>query len=138
MPTPYLTFDGTCSEAFSFYEQVLGAKPVSRFTFGDSPMAKDVPAEFHGRVMHGTISINGASLMASDAGPWAPYEGAMRSCALSLSYATTEEAARIFAALGEGGAITMPFAKTFWAEGFGMLVDRFGVAWMVNVDHPKA
>lgn len=137
MPTPYVTFDGNCGAAFSFYEEVLGATTVSRFTFGESPMAKDTPPEAHGLVMHGTITINGETLMGSDAGSWAPYEGAMRSCALSLGYATTEEAARRFAALAEGGTVTMPFAKTFWAEGFGMLIDRFGVAWMVNVDHPK-
>lgn len=137
MPTPYVTFDGTCGAAFAFYEQVLGATPVSRFTYGESPMAKDVPAELHGLVMHGTITINGEALMGSDAGPWAPFEGPVRSCALSLSYPTADEAARIFAALSDGGTVTMPFAKTFWAEGFGMAVDRFGVTWMIDVEHPK-
>ena len=91
MPTPYVTFDGTCGAAFAFYEQVLGATPVSRFTYGESPMAKDVPPALHGLVMHGTITINGQALMGSDAGPWAPFEGPVRSCALSLSYPTADE-----------------------------------------------
>jgi PhnB protein len=73
-----------------------------------------------------------------DAGPWAPFEGAMRSCSLSLQYPTVEEGKKAFAALSAGGTVAMPFEKTFWADGFGMLIDRFGVSWMVNVDHQSA
>jgi PhnB protein len=69
--------------------------------------------------------------MASDTMAGQPAEG-MHGFSLSLVYPTVAEAGRIFAALGEGGRVTMPMQKTFWVEAFGMLVDRFGVAWMVN------
>jgi PhnB protein len=61
-----------------------------------------------------------------------PYQGSMQSCALSLHYDDASEGKRVFDALGSGGKVTMPFEKTFWADGFGMLTDRFGVARMVN------
>jgi PhnB protein len=73
--------------------------------------------------------------MASDWMAPEPYE-AKRGFSLSLGYPTVAEGRRIFGALAEGGRVTMPFDKTFWAEGFGMLVDRFGTPWMVNVSAP--
>lgn len=135
MPTPYLTFDGTTRQAFAFYAEVLGGKIEFMQTFGETPASNDVPAEFRDRVMHATLSLPDGKLMASDAGPWAPLEGPMRACALSLQYPTAAEGKRAFDALAVGGKVTMPFDKTFWAEGFGMLTDKFGVAWMVNVAH---
>jgi PhnB protein len=109
MPTPYLTFDGTTLEAFRFYAEVLGGKLEFSQSFGESPAKDSIPEEFRDRTMHATLSLPDGKLMAADAGPWAPFQGSMQSCALSL-----------------------PFEKTFWADGFGMLTDRFGVAWMVN------
>ncbi len=135
MPTPYLTFDGTTKEAFAFYAKVLGGKLEFSQTFGESPMKDEIPAEYRDRIMHATLRLPDGPLMASDAGPWAPFDGPMRSCSLSLQFKDVDEAREIFEALAEGGTVTMPFAKTFWAAGFGMLKDRFGVAWMVNVEH---
>ncbi len=137
MPAPYLTLDGTTRDAFAFYADVLGGKIVFCQSFGESPMKGDIPAEYHDRVMHATLQLPQGPLMASDAGPWAPFEGPMRSCTLSLQFKDVEEARKIFDALAQGGTVTMPFAKTFWAAGFGMLRDRFGVAWMVNCDHAE-
>lgn len=135
MPTPYLTLDGTTLEAFGFYAEVLGGTIEFSQTFGDSPMKDSIPAEFHNRVMHATLNLPDGKLMASDAGPWAPFEGAMQSCALSIHYPTAAEGKRVFDALSAGGKVTMPFEKTFWAEGFGVLTDKFGVTWMVNCEH---
>jgi PhnB protein len=132
MPTPYLTFDGTARQALAFYAEVLGGKVEFSQSFGESPTKDSVPKEFHDRLMHASLSLPDGKLMASDAGPWAPYEGKMQSCALSLHFPDAAEGKRIFDALGAGGTVTMPFEKTFWADGFGMLTDRFGVAWMVN------
>jgi PhnB protein len=73
--------------------------------------------------------------MAADAGPWAPFEGAMRSISLSLPFSDAASAQKAFDALAEGGKVTMPLQKTFWAEAFGTLTDRFGVSWMVNCDN---
>ena len=127
---PYLNFDGRCAEAFHFYHDCLGGT-VEVATFGDSPMAGDVPAEWQDRVMHARLSVDGALLMGSDSPP-----GDHRTPSgihVSVHPDTVADAERIFAALAEGGSVTMPFAETFWSPGFGMLVDRYGIPWMVNV-----
>jgi PhnB protein len=135
MPAPYLTLDGTTRDALAFYAKVLGGKIEFSQTFGESPMKDEIPAEFHDRIMHATLRLADGPLMASDAGPWAPFEGPMRSCSLSLSFKDVDKARQVFDALAKDGKVTMPFAKTFWALGFGMLTDRFGVAWMVNCEN---
>ena len=126
----YLFFDGNCADAMRFYERTLGGK-LQLMTHGDSPMAAQTPPGSANRIMHGRLELDGRLLMASDSMVGQPYEG-MKGFSLSLIYPTVAEAQRIFAALAEGGQVTMPIAKTFWAEAFGMLVDRFGTAWMVN------
>lgn len=114
---------------------MLGGEIEFLQTFGESPGSDQIPAEFRDRVMHATLRLPDGALMASDAGPWAPFDGGMRSCSLSLHFKEVEKAREMYQALAEGGTQTMPFDKTFWADGFGMLTDRFGVAWMVNCDH---
>ena len=135
MPIPYLTLDGTTADALAFYARILGGKITFSQTFGESPIKKEIPAEYHDRIMHATLELPDGKLMASDSGPWAPFAGPMRSCSLSLAFDDVEKAQKIFEALAEGGKVTMPFEKTFWAAGFGMLTDQFGVAWMVNCEH---
>ena len=126
----YLFFDGNCADAMRFYERTLGGK-LQLMTHGESPMAAQTPPGSANRIMHARLELDGRLLMASDSMVGQPYEG-MKGFSLSLIYPTVAEAQRIFAALAEGGQVTMPIAKTFWAEAFGMLVDRFGTAWMVN------
>ena len=129
----YLFFDGNCADAMRFYERTLGGK-LDMMTHGDSPMAAQMPpgSANRNRILHARLELDGGRLlMASDAMAGQPYEG-MKGFSLSLIYPTVSEANRMFAALAEGGQITMPIAKTFWAEAFGMLVDRFGTPWMVN------
>ena len=137
MPTPYLNFDGNTAEAFAFYAKVLGGEIEFSQTFGESPMKDQVPPEYQGRIMHATLRLPDGPIMASDTGPWAPYEGPMRSCGLSLGFTDVEKARKVFDTLAEGGKVGMPFGETFWAAGFGMLTDRYGVAWMVNCEKPK-
>ena len=134
MPTPYVSFDGNCAEAFAFYAKTLDGKVEFSQTFGESPASKDVPPEAQDKVMHATVRLLGERLMGSDRGPWAPFEGPMRSVSLSLDFTDEAKAKAAFTALGEGGKVEMPFEKTFWAKGFGILKDRFGVSWMVNLD----
>lgn len=134
----YLTFDGTTRDAFTFYQQVLGGE-LELMSFGDSPMAGDLPVEHHGRTMHACLTLDGQRLMASDTMPEGTcgaeaYNG-IHGCSIALHPASVAEGERLFAALSDGGQVTMPMDKTFWAERFGMLVDRFGVAWMVNCEH---
>ncbi len=130
----YLSFNGNCAEAFAFYAQVLGGTITESHTFGESPMAGDVPKEAHGRIMHISLQADGTTLFGSDLPPGMAFEG-FKGFALSVQRQGADKGAAVFQALAEGGQITMPFAKTFWAEGFGMLVDRFGVPWMVNCEH---
>jgi PhnB protein len=126
----YLFFDGTCADAMRFYERTLGGK-LDLITNAQSPVAEKTPPDRADKIMHARLTFDGGMLMASDWMADRPYEG-MHGFSLSLIYATAAEARRMFAALGQGGKVTMPMDKTFWAEAFGMLVDRFGTPWMVN------
>lgn len=131
-PIPYLGFDGTCAEAMRFYERALEGRLEILMTNGDSPIASHVPPAAHGRILHARLSLpGGGTLMAGDCQPGAAYKG-ITGVAVTLNYDTTTDAARAFAALAEGGRITMPMQPAFWARQWGMLEDRFGVGWIVN------
>jgi PhnB protein len=131
---PYLTFGGRCEEAIEFYRKALGAELVMEARFKDAPEPQPgLPDCFEDKIMHATLRIGDTLLMASDGrceGP-ATFEG----FSLSIAVPDETEADRVFVALGEGGLVTMPLAKTFWAPKFGMVQDRFGVSWMVSVEH---
>ena len=127
----YLTFNGNCADAMRFYERTLGGKLEMLMTHAESPMAAQTPPGSADRIMHARLVIDGRILMASDSMVGHPYEG-MKGFSLSLVYPTVTDAQRAFDALAEGGRVTMPLQKTFWAEAFGMLVDRFGTPWMVK------
>jgi len=127
----YLFFDGTCADAMRFYERTLGGKISMSMTHAQSPVASQALPGNADRIMHTRLDLPDGTLMASDTMAGQTYEG-MKNFALSLVYATAAEGRRIFEALGLGGKVTMPFEKTFWAEGFGMLVDRYGTPWMVS------
>ena len=128
---PYLTFDGQCEAAFQFYAECLGGKIGTSFTFGSTPAAEHVPVAYRDKIMHAVLVVGDYVLMGSDCTPEHPFE-AIRGCSVSLHPATAAEAERIYHALSAGGKIIMPLDKTFWAERFGMFVDRFGVPWMIN------
>ena len=128
----YLFFDGNCDEAMRFYEKTLGGKIDTMMTHAQSPMADQAPPGAGDRIMHAHLTLpGGGTLMASDDMPGQPY-GGMHGFSLSLMYPTAEAGRPVFDALLAGGKVTMPYQKTFWAEGFGMLVDRFGTPWMIN------
>jgi PhnB protein len=125
---PYLSFDGKCREAFHFYATALNGKITMRMTYGESPMAHDMPPETHSRVMHSQLETAHSILMGAD-GP--PHSGDSRGV-VNVDVTTPEEADRVFKALAEGGSVQLPIAETFWAHRFGMLTDRYGKPWMVN------
>lgn len=127
---PYLFFDGKCEAAFKFYEQTLGAKIEAMMPYEGSPAAEQVPAEARKRILHAMLRIGDQVLMASDEAP-GKYE-APRGFYVSINLQDPSEAERVFAALSKGGNITLPIAKTFWADRFGMVVDQFGIPWMIN------
>jgi PhnB protein len=127
---PYLSYNGNCEEAVKFYEKVLGAEIEAVMRFEGAPESMPVPPEWKKKIMHARISIDGEVLMASDAPPgrYQKPQGIM----VSLTVEDAAEGERKFKALAEGGAVNMPYGKTFWAKGFGMCVDQFGIPWMVN------
>ncbi len=129
---PYLYFDGDCEAAFKFYEAVLGANIVVMMTHEGTPAAEQVPAEWRAKILHGRLTIGDQVLMASDAPPGRFEKQAGFS--LNLGFTDAAEAERIFHALANNGTEIMPIAETFWAVRFGMLVDRFGIPWMVNCE----
>lgn len=129
---PYLQFNGQCQEAFRFYERTLGAKIESILTPEGTPAEAQLPPEARKSVLHGRISFNGQTVMASDCPP--ERYAAPQGFSLNLGYRETEEAERVFRALAEGGQIQAPLQETFFARRFGMVVDRFGIPWMVNCE----
>lgn len=132
----YLFFNGNCAEAMDFYQKTIGGQIISMLKYGDTPDAGQCGgAVAKDRIAHAHLLIDGRNLMASDCPPDRPVP-APAGFALSLNYPSANEARKVFDALGAGGAVTMPMNKTFWIEAFGMLTDRFGVAWMVGGGEP--
>jgi PhnB protein len=128
---PYLFFDGRCDEAVEFYRKALGAEVTMLMRFKDSPDPGMCPAGAQDKVMHASLRIGDSTVLASDG----RCEGrpSFEGFALSLTVPDDAAAERLFAALGDGGQVQMPLAKTFFASRFGMVADRFGVSWMVYV-----
>jgi len=131
---PYLNFNGKCEAAFKFYEKCFGGKIEMMMTFGESPMADQVPAEWRGKVMHVRMNVGDKALMGSDAPP-DRYQGP-QGFSVSIGVEKPEEAERIFKALSDGATIQMPLQQTFWAQRFGSLIDKFGIPWMINCEQP--
>lgn len=129
--SPYLTFAGQCEAAFKFYQRCLGARIGRLFYYAGSPMEGQVPAAFRDKVMHGSVTIGDYVLMGADV--VSEYEEP-KGVSLSLQMKSADEAERIFRELSEGGKVVMPLGKTFWAERFGVVVDRFGIPWMINCE----
>ncbi|MCX4165407.1 MULTISPECIES: VOC family protein [Paraburkholderia] len=135
---PYLFFNGRCEEALEYYRDKLGAQILLKMHFRDAPPNPDQPINpaLADKVMHTSFQIGTTVLMGSDGDCNA---AAPQPAGFSLSLTADDEASakRYYDALAQDGKVTMPFQKTFWAKGFGMLVDRFGIAWMVSVPEPE-
>src|SRR5215813_12388220 len=132
---PYLFFNGCCEEAIEFYKKTLGAEVLMLMRYKEipeSPPPGKVPAGWNNKIMHTTLRIGDANLMASDGCSDGPN---FKGFSLSLTAANEADAGRKFAALAEGGEVQMPLGKTFWSPCFGMVSDRFGVGWMISVMH---
>lgn len=130
---PYLMFGGRCEEALEFYRTALGAQIDLLMRYKDSPEPPPpgmLPSGFENKVMHASFRIGDNILMASDGCEEGQH---FNGFSLSIAVATEAEADRFFAALSDGGQVQMPLEKTFWSPRFGMLTDRFGISWMINV-----
>lgn len=136
---PYIFFEGRCEEAVNFYKTALNAEVTMLMRYKDNPEpqtsgdgcgpnAANIPPE---SVMHASFKIGDTELMASDG--MASGKPDFKGITLSLNPTNEAEAKKIFAALSEGGQVNMPLTKTFFSPLFGMVADKFGVSWMVNL-----
>jgi PhnB protein len=126
----YLYFNGQCEAAFKFYEQCLGGKITSMMTYGDSPMAAQASSELRTQIINVTLTVGDVVLMGSDAPP--ENFNKPQGFDVNLQFDDVAEGERVFNALAENGTVKMPLQKTFWTERWGMLVDKFGIPWMIN------
>lgn len=138
----YLTFNGNCEEAFSFYKSVFGGEFPYIGRFGDMPPQDGQPPisdEDKNKIMHVTLPISDETvLMGSDTvSGMSPEVVQGNNFSLSINATSKDEADRLFSGLSAGGQITMPLQDTFWGAYFGMWTDKFGIQWMVNYDDPE-
>jgi len=128
----YLSFNGNCEEAFNLYAKCLNGKIEFMMKNSESPMADKTPPELKDNVMHATVRFGDQTLMGADAPP--QYYSKPQGFSVSINVKDIAEAERIFRELSPGGNVKMPLEKTFWAERFGMFIDRFGTPWMINCE----
>jgi len=132
---PYLFFEGRCAEAIEFYRRALDAQVTMLVRYKESPDPPPpgmLPPGSEDKIMHSSLRIGETTVMASDGR--CQGEPEFRGFSLSITVAEEARARTLFAALADGGQIQMPLERTFWSPCFGMLTDRFGVGWMINVE----
>jgi PhnB protein len=136
---PYLNFAGNTEAAFNFYRSVFGGDFLNLQRFKETPEADRVPAKEKDMIMHVALPVGkGNALMATDALESMGHKVTFgNNVQLSLEADSKEEADKLFKGLSEGGKVTVPIADAFWGAYFGMLVDKFGVQWMVNYTYKR-
>ena len=129
-PSVSLSFNGECQAAFTVYARLFGAKPEFVIKWGASPLANDVPKEWHDKMLFARLRSRSITLMGADALP-GTYK---RPAGFNLRLSTTDEAEaeRYFAELAEGGTVQMRLQATFFSARYGEVVDRFGIPWEIN------
>ena len=128
----YLNYAGNCQQAFQFYEQNLGGRITMLMTHGQGPNAATLSSEQKRAILHARLELGNTVLMGADI----PDSQPMRSAYLTLRVDSEKEAERLYALLADGGQIFMAMEKTFFANRFAMLRDRFGTSWMLLHDVP--
>lgn len=131
----YLNFNGNCEDAFIFYKSVFGGdfNYIGRFNEMPPQESNQMSEADGNRIMHVSLPIGTSILMGSDTGgEWASSFVQGNNFSVSITAESKEEADRLFAGLAEGGTITMPLNETFWGDYFGMLIDKFGIGWMMS------
>lgn len=127
----YLTFNGNCREAMTFYKECLGGELLFQ-TVGESPVSEQLPAKMKECVLHSTLTSNNIILMGSDMSPETLIKG--NAVSLMLNFSNEEETRRVYAGLSKGGDASQPLEIMFWGALFGHLTDKFGNQWMFNFD----
>lgn len=136
---PYLTFNGTCGQAFEFYKSVFGGEFSYIGKFKDMPSETSLPENVGELIMHVSLPISKeTNLFGSDANEhFGQTAQPGTNFAVSINAESEAEAKKLFEGLSSGGQITMPLEKTFWGALFGMFTDKFGIHWMVNYDYEQ-
>lgn len=129
-----LSFQGQCRDAFEFHADVLGGKITAAFPYGEAPPGMPISEDKKDWLMHCWLDAGDQSLMGADMDTeWAPdIDKPKNGFDVTLHTDDIDQAKRWFERLSEGGKTVMPFEETFWSPGYGALVDKFGVPWMVN------
>jgi PhnB protein len=127
---PHLSFGGRCEEAFQFYQRCFGGEILSMLTYGNSPMAEQVPQDWRGKIAHATLTVGDSQLMVADVLP-EQYEKP-KGFQVLLAIAEPADAERIFETLSKNGTVHMPLQETYWSVRFGVLVDQFDIPWEIN------
>lgn len=136
---PYLTFNGNCEEAFNFYKSVFGGEFPYVGRFSEMPQDYKIPEEAANYIMHISLPIGDSVLMGSDrVDGMGPAFNPGNNFSISINPESKESADELFAKLSDGGHATMPMEDAFWGAYFGMLTDRFGIQWMINVNTSEA
>ena len=131
----YLFFEGRCEEAIEFYQKALGAEVTMMMRYKDAPEPPPpdrVPPDSDNKIMHASFRVGDTMIMASD--DMCSGKQGFQGFSLAITVTDTTDADRLFNGLADGGQVQMPLGETFWSPRFGMVVDRFGVSWMINVD----
>lgn len=132
---PYLTFNGNCREALTFYSELFGGESP-QFTPWQAEMIEHIPDATTEHIMHGDIQVKGYLIAGSD--QFGENYSPTGNVSLMIDLDDLDDAAAKFNALAEGGQIMMPFGKTFWADGYGFCTDRFGIGWQINCSVTQA
>ena len=132
---PYFTFAGNCEEALNFYQKALGGSVtiVNRY---DNP-AMGAPADYHNKVLHARLEFDGGAIYASDILPGKTTKGGSGDVSISLILHNLDKATSIFNSLADGGKIGVPFAKQFWGDYHGNMIDKYGFNWNINYEASK-
>lgn len=133
----YLTFNGNCEEAFTFYKSVFGGEFSSVNKYKDMPPmeAQEISESEKERIMHVSLPISKeTSLMGSDTNSQFGEVRFGNNFSISINTDSKEDADKFFDKLSAGGKVTMPMEETFWGSYFGMFKDKFEINWMVSFD----
>lgn len=131
---PYITLPGTAREALKLYSEVFKTEPEAVSYFSDVPPDGGMPVseEAKNRVLHASFKVEENDFMISDTPEGQDDVIFGNTTQVSVHPDSREEADRIFTLLSDGGLVVMPMADAFWGDYFGMVKDKFGVAWMIN------
>jgi PhnB protein len=132
---PYLNFKNDAREAMEFYRSVFGGKLDLR-TFKDFHASQD-PSE-DDQIMHSVLEADGITFMASDTPDRMEYQPGHTNFGMSLEGEDEAELGGYFKKLSAGGTVTMPLEKAAWGDTFGMVTDKFGISWLVNITATKS